>query len=375
MKCIDELPAHELKGKRVLVRASLDLPIDMEGRVSDLFRLKKALPTLEFLSSAGAKVIILTKIGRDPNETVVPVAEALKPFLPVHYIPDIYGHVAHDAIDAMNEGEFVLLENLQTDPGEKANDAAFAKQVAALGDLYVNDCFISAHRESAGMVGVPKLLPSYAGLQFRDEVKELSGALHPPAPSLAIIGGAKFETKDPIIRSFLELYDHVFVVGAIANDVLKAKGFPVGASKVSEHAPGEEVVSNPRLVVLSDVTVEQEDGRACVKKPEAVQSGDTILDIGPDSVERVAPFIKEAKFILWNGPTGMYEKGYTHYTGAIAELLSESSAKKVIGGGDTIAAIEAAGVSQANLGFLSTGGGAMLEYLLKGTLPAIEALQ
>ena len=377
MKCIDEVPANELKGKRVLVRASLDLPVDSKGNVSDIFRLKKALPTLEYLSKAGAKVVILTKIGRDPSETVAPVEKALKQFIPVTYIPDLFGPLVQSAVGAMRDGDFILLENLQTDPGEVANDPQFSKNVAALGDIYVNDCFVSAHRESAGMVGVPKLLPSYAGIQFRDEVKELSGALHPASPSLAIIGGAKFETKDPIIHSFLELYDHVFVVGAIANDVLKAKGFPVGVSKVSEHAPGADVVSNPRLLMLSDVTVERPDKQAQVKKPADVAADEKIVDIGPDSVKDVAPLIEQASFITWNGPTGLYEAGYIQYTQAIAELIAQAvarGAKAVIGGGDTIAAIQESGLDESKLGFLSTGGGAMLEYLLKGTLPGIDAL-
>lgn len=377
MKCIDEVPVAELQGKRVIVRASLDLPVDSKGEVSDIFRLKQALPTLEYVSKAGAKVIILTKIGRDPSETNAPVAKALKQFISATYVPALSGHLVESAIAAMRDGEFVLLENLQTNPGEIANDPEFAKEIASLGDIYVNDCFISAHRESAGMVGVPKLLPSYAGLQFRDEVRELSSALNPPKPSLAIIGGAKFETKDPIIRSFLEKYDHVFVVGAIANDILKAKGFPVGVSKVSDHAPGEDVVSNPRLVPLSDVTVERSDKQARVKKPDEVQPDEKIVDMGPDSVAAVAPLIEQASFITWNGPTGIYEEGYIHYTEAIAELIEHAvsrGAKSVIGGGDTIAAIEESGVDESKLGFLSTGGGAMLEYLSKGTLPGIEAL-
>lgn len=377
MKCIDEVPASELRGKHVLVRASLDLPVDSKGEVSDVFRLKQALPTLEYVSKAGAKVVVLTKIGRNPSETNAPVAKALKQFIPVTYVPALSGHLVESALAAMRDGEYVLLENLQTNPGEVANDPQFSKEIASLGDVYVNDCFISAHRQSAGMVGVPKLLPSYAGLQFRDEVKELSGALHPTSPSLAIIGGAKFETKDPIIRSFLETYDHVFVVGAIANDILKVKGFPVGVSKVSEHAPGQDVASNPRLISLADVTVERPDKQAFVKKPSEVAPDDKIVDIGPDSVALVAPFIEQASCITWNGPTGMYENGYTQYTQAIAELITHAvarGAKAVIGGGDTIAAIEESGIDESKLGFLSTGGGAMLEYLLKGTLPGIEAL-
>jgi phosphoglycerate kinase len=202
----------------------------------------------------------------------------------------------------------------------------------------------------------------------------LSEALHPTHPALAIIGGAKFETKDPVIRTFLSSYDTVCVVGAIANDILRVQGFPVGRSKISEHAPEKDVVDNPKLIGPVDVTVEREDKQALVKKPKDVEAGDKIVDIGPDTIAKLAPVIAEAKFIIWNGPSGLYEDGYTAYTLAIGELLSKSSAQKVIGGGDTIALLQDNGMDETNLGFLSTGGGAMLEYLLKGTLPAIEAL-
>lgn len=375
MKCIDELSAAELKGKRVLVRAGLDLSLDKNGEAIDELRLQRAPQTLKYLADAGAKVIILSHIGRDTTNTNAPVARALQKYIKVFYIPDLFGAAAKDAIAAMRDGEVVLLENLRQHYDlEKANDETFAKNLASLGDIYVNDAFSNSHRAHASMVGISKFLPSYAGFIVRDEVAHLSEALHPTHPALAIIGGAKFETKDPVIRSFLSTYDHVCVVGAIANDVLRVQGFPVGRSKISEHAPEREVVANPKLIGPIDVTVEREDKQAMVKKPDAVESGDKIVDIGPDTVAKLAPVIAEARFIIWNGPSGLYEDGYTAYTLAIGELLSKSDAKKVIGGGDTIALLEDNGMDGAKLGFLSTGGGAMLEYLLKGSLPGIEAL-
>jgi 3-phosphoglycerate kinase len=375
MRCIDEVPASELKGKRVLVRAGLDLSLDKNGEAIDELRLQRAPETLRFLSQAGAKVIILSHIGRDPSFTNAPVARALKKYLPVFYVPDLLGAVAKDAVAAMKDGEILMLENLrQFYDLEKANDTDFAQKLASLGDIYVNDAFSNSHRPHASMIGIPKLLPSYAGLIVRDEVAHLSEALHPVHPALAIIGGAKFETKDPVIRSFLSSYDNVCVVGAIANDVLRVQGFPVGRSLISEHAPEQEIVSNPKLIGPIDVTVEREDKQARVKKPQDVEAGDKIVDIGPDTVAKLAPIIAMAKFIIWNGPTGLYEEGYTAYTLGIAELITKSDAKKVLGGGDTIALLQEAQIDTSKLGFLSTGGGAMLEYLLKGTLPAIEAL-
>ncbi|MDP3646022.1 MAG: phosphoglycerate kinase [bacterium] len=379
MKCIDEVAPEELKGKRVLVRAGLDLPVDDKGEVTDFFRVKKAIPTLRFLSDAGARVIILSHIGRDPNFTNAPVQRALTHHIKTTYIPDLFGHLAKSAIEAMRNGEIVLLENLRQHYDlEKANDEEFAKSLAGLGEIYVNDAFSNSHREHASMVGIPKLLPHFAGFIVRDEVQELSKALNPPHPAFAIIGGAKFETKIPVIRLFLERYDHTFVTGALANDVFKAQGLPVGRSKVSDELPSAAVIGHARFIAPNDVTAERSDGQAFVKRPHEVTVDDKIVDIGPDSVALIAPHIERAQFILWNGTTGLYEDGYLSYTHAIAELIAHrvaQGAHAVIGGGDTIAALQESGMSEDSLGFLSTGGGAMLEFLVKGTLPAIEALK
>ncbi len=378
MKCINEIPAGDLKGKRVLLRAGLDLPLNDKGQVSDIFRLKRSLATIEFLSKNGARVIVIAKIGRDVKDTTKPVAEAMKAFLPVFYVPALSGPAVTSAISAMREGDVILLENLQQDAREVAGDESFAREVASLAELYVSDAFPSAHRESASMVGIPKFLPSYAGLLMKEEVEQLNKARTPESPSFAILGGAKFETKAPLINALLSAYDHLFITGALANDVFKARGLPVGRSLISKELPGEDILSNPKFLAPIDVTGETSDGHAGVKKPEGVTEDDKIVDIGPETVAMLAPFIAEAKSILWSGPTGMYEKGYITYTHQIAELIANAharGAKVVIGGGDTIAAIEATGVPQEKLGFLSTGGGAMLEYLLKGTLPGVEALK
>lgn len=378
MRCIDQVPRDELRGKKILVRAGLDLPVNEKGEVTDLFRVKRALATLWYMRDAGAKTIVLTKIGRDPSDTNKPVALALKRHIPVTYVPDLFGHLATSAIDAMHDGDLLLLENLQQDPGEIANDPAFCKKIAALGEIYVNDGFTSAHRESAGMVGVPALMESYAGIQFCREVEELSKALNPPTPSFAVIGGAKFETKVPVIELFLKKYDHTFVTGALQNDIFKAQGLPVGRSKISKELPSAQVINHPRLIAPNDVTAQRSDGQAYVKKPKEIGSDDKIVDIGPDTVALIAPYLERAQFILWNGPTGLYEEGFVSYTHAIAEIIQNrvaAGAHAIIGGGDTIAALEGSGIATEKLGFLSTGGGAMLEFLVKGTLPGIEALK
>jgi phosphoglycerate kinase len=375
MKCIRNLSESELAGKYVIVRSGFDVPLNSVGEVADLFRVRRSAETLKFLSEKGARVIVLSHIGRDPEETNEPVARALKAELPVVYVADLTGQVAHDAKRAMKNGDVLLLENLRRDPRETKNDPSFAYELAQLGELFVMDAFSAAHRAHASIVGIAKYLPAYAGLLVEKEVEELSKARSPQHPSVAILGGAKFETKAPLIRSLLNTYDHVFITGALANDVFKARGLPVGRSLISAELPSEDVLNNPHFVAPIDVTVERLDKQARVKKPEDVVDEDKIMDIGPATLALVAPLIAEAKYILWNGPTGLYEAGYGEWTHAIAELISESAAQKVIGGGDTIAVIEESGMPQENLGFLSTGGGAMLEYLLDGTLPGLEPLQ
>ncbi|MBI4093767.1 phosphoglycerate kinase, partial [Candidatus Kaiserbacteria bacterium] len=331
--------------------------------------------TIEYLRLRGARTIIISHIGRAPEESMAPVARALKKFGPVHFVADISGAAAQGAAAAMKDGELLLLENLRRDPRETENDESFAKELAALGEIYVDDAFAAAHRAHASIVGVAKLLPAYAGLLVRDEIREIDAARSPEHPSLAILGGAKFETKAPLVKLLLEKYDSVFITGALANDVFKARGLPVGRSLISKELPSEDILANPRFLAPIDLTAEDESGHAKVKKPEEVAANERIVDVGPDTIAMLAPLIAQAKFILWNGPTGIYEQGYNHYTGQIAQLAAGSSAKVVIGGGDTIAAIEQAGAKMGENAFLSTGGGAMLEYLLKGTLPGLEVLK
>jgi phosphoglycerate kinase len=377
MKCIDELSAAELRGKRVLLRSDFNVPLNAAGEVADVFRLKRGWQSVQYLSERGAKVIIVSHIGRDPQESLQPVAQALKAFGQVVFIPDLVGTVAKQAVATMQPGEIALLENLRSNPGETNNDPAFAQELASLAEIYVDDAFSAAHRAHASIVGVAPLLPHYGGLLICDEVRELDVARKPQAPSFAILGGAKFETKAPLIQSLLDTYDQLFIAGALANDVFKARGMEVGISLISKELPNAEVLHNPRFLAPVDVTVELPNKQARTKKPQEVLRDEKIVDIGPDSIAEIAPLIAQAKFILWNGPTGLYEGGYVSWTHAIAELISKAvanGAHAVIGGGDTIAAIQESGTAEDSLGFLSTGGGAMLEYLLKGTLPGIEAL-
>lgn len=377
-RSIEGLSQADLAGKRVFLRTSLNLPVKAHGGIDDVFRLHRALPTIEYLSSRGARIVIAGYFGRS-GDSMKPVADALiglAPHLPIHFTGMPLQH-AHMEVAALKNGQAVILENLRREEGEETNDSSFSKSLAELADIFVGDAFAEAHRPYASNTGVPKLLPAYAGLLLKEEVSQLERAREPHAPSFAILGGAKFETKAPLIRSLLERYDALFITGALANDVFKAQGLEVGRSLVSEELPGQDVLSHPRMLAPVDVIVERKDGQAHTRKPENVQKDEVIVDIGPDSVAHVAAYIEKANFILWNGPTGRYEAGYMAWTHAIAELVEKrarAGASVVIGGGDTIAAIRESGLNMEHMGFLSTGGGAMLEFLLEGNLPGLEAL-
>lgn len=362
----------DLRGKRVLVRASLNVPL-VDGVVRNNFRVKRALPTLNFLRAAGAKVIVVAHIGREVDETLKPVYEELKKHVPLSFVPMLTGEIVETHIANMQDGEVVLLENLRQNPGEKANDEAFTKELAAHAEVYVNDAFAASHRAHASLVGVPKLLPSYFGFNFLHEYEELSKAFTPEQPAVFILGGAKFETKMPLIEKFVDIYDTVFVGGALANDFYKAMGHEVGKSLVSEVSlKGSPLLASDHIMLPRDVVVKGPKGVRTMT-PEAVKKDETILDAGPASIKELAEQLADAKLILWNGPLGDYEQGFAEGTEALAEAISAAHGYAILGGGDTIAAVEKFD-RQETFGFMSTGGGAMLTFLEEGTLPAIEAV-
>jgi len=363
----------DLYGMRVIVRASLDVPMH-NGVVQNEFRVTRAIPTIAYLIERGARVIIITHLGRNPENSTLPLIASLEKHIPVTHVPgvvgeDVYGRVAH-----MKEGSAILLENLRSLPGEEGNDPVLAETLASYADFYVNDAFAVSHRAHASIVGVPKHLPSFAGITFMEELTELTKALTPEHPSLFILGGAKYETKEPLIEAYAETYTHSFIGGALANDFLKAKGFEVGASLVSPVDLRENpIVEKENILIPTDVVAVKDDVYRTIGVEE-VSPDEKILDVGPQTIETLAPYIREAKTILWNGPLGNYEDGYGDATKACAELIAQSDAFSIVGGGDTVAAIEALGLGES-FGFLSTAGGAMLEFLEKKTLPGIEALK
>jgi phosphoglycerate kinase len=365
----------DLKGKRVLVRASLNTPIDVNGNIVDDFRIQKALPTIQYLKNHDAKVIICGHLGRDANETLLPISKHFNRFIDVKFVPDILGPEVKNAVSNMQNGDVILLENLRREAGEKANDETFARALSEFADIYVNDAFSVSHREHASIVGVPQFIESYAGILFQSEYDKLEYARSPDHPSLFILGGAKFATKQPLIEKFLTIYDHVFVTGALANDFFLAEGIPVGRSLVSDPPVDvRHLLNHPKIILPSDVMVLTEKGEKVAKKPKDVVPGDMINDSGPETMKLLEPIIREAKYILWNGPTGDYQLGFTEGTRGLVELINNSSASAIVGGGDTMSQISKYGYMNA-FSFCSTAGGAMLEFLLRGTIPGIEALK
>ena len=367
--------AEKLKGKYVILRSSLNLPVQ-DGVVQNEFRLSKSLPTMRYLHEAGAKIIVIGHIqNKDPQESLKPVFTALEKHLPAHWGGSIGSAECVARRELMSDGDILLLENTRQNQGEKTNNPVFAQQMAELGDIFVNDAFAAAHRSHASTVGVAALLPSYAGLTFVQEVQKLSAVMKPGSPSLFIIGGAKFDTKMPLVEKYLELYNHIFIGGALVNDVLKAKGYEVGTSLLSDTSlKGEAFLDNQKLLLPVDLVVA---GGALGRHTcglDQVQADEAILDAGPKTVAMLRDYIAKAATILWNGPFGNYEGGYVEATEAVAKLIASSDAFSVVGGGDTVAAIEKLGIND-QFDHVSIGGGAMLTFLETGTLPVIESLE
>lgn len=360
----------DLKGKRVLLRASLNVPIE-NGKVTETFRLEQALESIDFLKNAGARVVIIGHIGRKENESLKPVSEALGLLTQVKWGGEISR--ASEEVAHLENGEAILLENLRQDKREGDNDASLARELARLGDIYVNDAFSDSHREHASIVGVPAHLPSYFGFSFLREYEALLKVMEPSHPAVFILGGAKFETKLPLVTRYAQIYDQIFIGGALVHDILKAQGYEIGKSLVSAiDLTGNPILDLENVSVPSDVVVTDGVERREVGA-RAILPEEYIYDAGPKTLKELEQLIRDAKTILWNGPLGNFEKGFSFGTETLARMVASSSAYSVVGGGDTIAAIRSLGL-QNRFGFLSTAGGAMLVFLEKGTLPAIDAV-
>jgi len=363
----------DLKGKRVLLRLDINVPIE-DGVILNDFRIKKSLPTINFLKKNGAKTIIIAHLWGDESKTLELVYKRLSEDIEVTFIKSNIGDESQKAVSVMHDGEIILLENLRLGGGEKSNDISFARELSQLADIYVNDAFAVSHRKHASIVSLPKLLPAYSGLLFEEELTNLSTALNPPKPFLFILGGAKFDTKIPLIIKYLDRADYVYVAGALANDFFKVGGYETGLSKLSGEDYGlEKYLDRENLYLPKDVMV-QNMGEISVKLPSEVERDDKILDVGLKAMTDLKSLISKSKFILWNGPLGNYEEGFRDATIDLAKAIAGSPAQSVVGGGDTFAVISKLNLEE-EFDFISPAGGALLEFLYSGTLPGIEALK
>ncbi len=386
---VDYAKSNSINGKTILVRVDFNVPIE-NGVVSGDTRIKRSLDTINFLIDQKAKIILISHIEGKGGDSLRPVYDFIKNTFPVSFVEDILGEEGQTAISKLIPGEVILAENIRMYPEEKKNDIDFSKKLASLADIYVNDAFSVSHRSHASIVGVPQFVPHFAGLLLIDEIVHLQKIFHPKHPFVFILGGAKFDTKLPLIQKFLSVADHVFVGGALANDIFKAKGFNVGASLVSDMSSVQNIsnqifsmkdfIENPKLVTPSDVVVQKEgikgvDG-CVIKKTNEVLEDEVIFDSGPETVEFLKKLVSESKCVLWNGPLGNYEEGFTGPTIELAKIIAETGVDGAVGGGDTLAAINTLGDTvESKINFISTGGGAMLQYLLDETLVGIDALK
>jgi len=382
----------DVQGKRVLVRVDFNVPIE-SGKVLDDWRLRATLPTIRYLTERGAKVILLSHLGRpkgkrDEQFSLRPVAQRLSELLgqPVQFADDCVGEVAEQTVAQLQAGEVLLLENLRFYAGEEANDEAFAQQLARLGDVFVNDAFGAAHRAHASVHAITKFLPSYAGLLMEREVTHLSRLLEAPEkPFVAVLGGAKVSDKIGVIRNLLTKVDALLIGGAMAFTFLKAQGYETGKSLVeadkldlANALLGEAREKGVELVLPVDVVVAEsdaEDAATQVVPVTSIPADKAGYDIGPETANLFAERIRTAKTVFWNGPMGRFERTpFKAGTKAIAEALAQCSGTTVVGGGETAAAAFEFGIAD-KVTHVSTGGGAALELLEGRELPGIAVLK
>ncbi len=380
-----------VEGRRVLLRLDLNVPLK-DGKVGDETRVREAAPTVRTLADRGAVVVACSHLGRakgkpDPALSLAPVAPILARLAgrPVRFVPDTVGDIARQAVASAKPGDVLLLENLRFDAGEEKNDPAFCEKLAALADVYVNDAFGTAHRAHASTAGVARLFKERAaGPLMAREIAALTRVRdNPERPFVAVVGGSKISGKLETLQSLAQRANTVVLVGGMANTFLLAQGVPVGRSLVEADLVGtaKEILAaaaarGVAVVLPTDVVVAAgADAPGRTVAISAVGPDDMILDIGPDTRQRIAGVLAAARTVFWNGPAGVYEKpAFAAGTLAIAEAMAASPAFTVVGGGDCVAAVQQAGVA-AKLSHVSTGGGASLEFLAGDELPGVAVLE
>jgi len=390
IRTIDEI---ELKGKRVFIRVDFNVPQDEKNKITDDTRILLSLPTIRFVSEAGGRVILASHLGRpkgekDPKFSLAPVAERLSQLLEkkVALAMDCIGGEVQKQIGEMKEGEVLLLENLRFHAEEEKNEEAFSKALASLCDVYVNDAFGAAHRAHASTEGMTRFVKVIAaGFLMMKEIENLEKALvNPQKPYVAILGGAKVSDKIGVIQNLLDKVTTLLIGGGMAYTFLKAEGFQVGKSLVEEDQIGfsrnllGKAKGKMKFLLPSDhIAAERMDVQAKreIVKNDKIPEGWLCLDIGPETVKTFSGEIKSAKTIVWNGPMGVFEmEPFSEGTFAVAKAIANSSAFSIVGGGDSVAAVNKAGVAN-RISHISTGGGASLEFLEGKELPGIEALR
>ena len=389
------LEGVDLKGKRVLTRVDLNLPVE-EGRVTDATRIERVLPTIREIAEKGGRVVLLSHFGRpkgrDTKNSLKPIAAAVSERLgrPVAFAQDCVGDAARKAVDGLKDGEVLLLENTRFHPGEEKNDPAFVKDLAKLGDLYVNDAFSAAHRAHASTEGLARVLPAYAGRAMQAELDALTKGLESPTrPVVAVVGGAKVSTKIELLDNLVAKVDALVIGGGMANTFLYATGLGIGRS-LAERDLAEtalRIVDRARetgcaIILPVDAVVAAELKAGAPHHTygiDAIPSDGMILDVGAQSVDRINAAINDAATLVWNGPLGAFEVApFDQGTVAAARHAAERTRigrlVSVAGGGDTVAALNQAGVAD-DFTYISTAGGAFLEWLEGKALPGVEALR
>ncbi len=392
-----------LKGKRVLIRVDFNIPLDENQNITDDTRIKSALPTINYVVDHGGKAILMSHLGRpkgqsNPKYSLAVAAPRLSKLIgkKVVFVDDCIGQKVKNAVTRMSDGDILLLENLRFYPGEKKGDDAFAGELASLGDVYIDDAFGTAHRAHASMVGVTKFIDRCAaGYLLKKEIEYLGQAVRDPKkPFVAIMGGAKVSDKIKVIESLIEKVDAILIGGAMAYTFLKVKGIPVGSSRVEEIIEDKKgnKINVPELVnsILKKAALKKvdillpvdhiegdkfaEDANVKIVGQSGIENGWMGLDIADETIKLFSEKIKEAGTVVWNGPMGVFEMElFAKGTMAIAKALAGSDAVSIVGGGDSVAAINKSGLAE-KITHISTGGGASLEYLEGKELPAIAAL-
>lgn len=392
MSKIVTLKKLDVKNKRALVRVNFDVPLDEKGKITDNFRIKESLPTIEYLIKQKAKVILISHLGRpaslaslrsgpagwpdgkkNSKLSLKPIAEELERLLKrrVIFCKDIFGRIS-------SHNDILLLENIRFWADEEKNSLEFAKKLAKLGDVFINEAFAVSHREHASIVSIPKFLPSAPGFLLEKEIEELNKIIkNSKRPLIAIIGGAKIETKIKVINKFLKIADKVLIGGALANTIFASQGISMGGSLIDKDSFKEIKkinLKNPKLFLPVDLGIW--DGKnAFYRDVGPLQWFEKALDIGPKTTHLFCDMVMNAKMVVWNGPLGLTsQKPFDKASMELIKAIDKSNAYAIVGGGDTIGFINETGKEKV-FDWMSTGGGAMLDYLVNETLPGIEAIK